>query len=255
MTRRRAGYVAVTAALAAIVVGGIALTRHGRWTAADIDVLANDARRVRFARGSTAFEATVIRFDRGRVVAQLVDVADGQTLGDVAGEATLAINGGYFDASFNPLGLYRIDGREVSPMLARPPLSGVVTIDARGRLDLGAGDDPAASSAFQAGPFVIDPGGAVGIRSDDGKLAERTLLACDERSIAVVVTTPTTLRALAECLHDRPEAFGLARVDRALNLDGGPSTGFVLNVDRRVARSLPRGQIRSALVFTASAND
>lgn len=249
--RRRTIAIVTTLALGAIV----ALAGRSRLGTDVVETIAAtdavDARRVRFARGDAAFVATFVRFDRNRAAARLVDVGEGQTLADVAGDATLAINGGYFDAAFAPLGLYRIDRRQAVPMLTRPPLSGVVTIDSAGRLDFAMRDDPTAPSAFQAGPFVIDPGGATGIRHDDGKLAERTVIATDDHSLCVIVTTPATLRAVADALHDRPDAFGLSRVDRALNLDGGPSAGFVLNVDGRRVASPPRGRIRSAVTFTA----
>lgn len=264
-TRRRdgtpiallAGLFPAACGVVAIVAGFMSRASTG-WHAMSSEPITSTAtievRGVHFTDGRKAFDATIARADRGDVVARLVDLTEGQTLADVGGDATFAANAGYFDEAFAPLGLYRIDGRDVAPLLARPPLSGVVTIDDVGRLDVSARDDaPAiarARSAFQAGPFVIDPGGAIGIRGDDGKLAERTVIAADQHSISVIVTSPTTLRALAECLHDRPKAFGLTRVERALNLDGGPSTGLVLSVDGKRLSLLPRGRIRSAIRFT-----
>jgi uncharacterized protein YigE (DUF2233 family) len=213
-----------------------------------------DARSVHLARGKIGVDATVVRLARSKTVTQLIDLEERQTLVDVAHAATLTINGGYFDSSFVPLGLYRIEGRQASPLLERPPLSGVVLIDSAGRLDLVSRDAKGviatAHSAFQAGPFLIDPGGSPGIRSDDGKTAERTVIAIgDSDSLVIVLTSPTTLYALAEMLHSKPEIFGLHRVDRAINLDGGPSTGFVLNMNGQHLQSLPRSRIRNALSF------
>ena len=199
-------------------------------------------------RLSFAFRASIVH-------ASVVDVVAGQSLGEIATsrDAVLAINAGYFDAAFEPLGLLRIDGVDRGTLLRQPPLSGLVLIDARGTLTLVPRDDPSlvsAASAFQAGPFLIDPGGAIGIARSDGPSAERTVIATTDRDVVVIVTSPVTLRDLAECLHDC-RAIADGPIDSALNLDGGPSTGFAFREAGTVTASAPRGLIRSALFFAA----
>lgn len=260
----RYGLPILTAVVIALAIVGRVLTDDGgRWW----DVAADDqfARspgfapsHVRFERLGASFEATIFAIDPSRFAASVLDLASGKALADADPTATLTVNGGYFDAKFQPLGLYRIDGVERSPLLAKPPLSGVVAIDSHGRVDLLHRDDAAvasARSAFQAGPFVIDPGGKLGINSNDGKAAERTVLAItDGDGLLVIVTTPVTLRDLAVCLSEWPNFFRMGRVERALNLDGGPSTGFALNAGAASRSLRPRGPVRSAIVFRPSLN-
>lgn len=79
--------------------------------------------------------------------------------------------------------------------------------------------------ALQAGPFLVDPGAKFGMRSRDRHAHRRTVIvrtAADE--LKLLVTSPVTLYDLAGLLLDRP-ALGFA-AERALNLDGGPSTGL-----------------------------
>ena len=145
----RARFVVAIGAAASVAsaISIVAVARHDAWRATTLESIAAspDARRVRFARGTAAFEATVVRFPAASTEASFVDLADGKTLADAAANATVVVNGGYFDASFNPLGLHRVDGREVASLLARPPLSGVVTVDSAGRLDVVTRDDSSVS--------------------------------------------------------------------------------------------------------------
>ena len=81
------------------------------------------------------------------------------------GDGVVAVNGGYFDDDFEPVGLCVVDGREISPLSTRSPLSAVISINDRGQLNLvpTAWFNGGATAAIQAGPFVIDPGGTIGV--------------------------------------------------------------------------------------------
>lgn len=243
---------AVTIALVGTIVALGVWTRPARWETDIVRTIAAaadyDFRLLRAERDGVSFDVFVARFDRRRLHARLVDVASGQSLRNASDDAILAINGGYFDDAFAPLGLYRIEGTVVSPAIDRPPLSGVVTIT-DGHLDLGKQDRPDAQSAFQAGPFLIDPGGTLGIRSDDGKLAERTVVAIAGDSLVVIVTSPVTLHSVADWLHQSGEELRVVSIERALNLDGGPSAGYVARVGTVEQAQPPRGAIRSAIRF------
>jgi hypothetical protein len=57
------------------------------------------------------------------------------------------------------------------------------------------------------------------------------------------------MRHLCECLHDNAKAFGLDHVERALNLDGGPSAGYSFNTSTGTLLKEPRGAIRDAIVI------
>ncbi len=163
----------------------------------------------------------------------------------------VAINGGYFEPGLQPLGLVRLGGVDRHPSSDATVLSGVVALDSAGRLSLLARGEPltGVDAAFQAGPFVIDPGGAVGV-SDRPATARRSLLAVDDHGrLLVLATGPLTLHQVATLLHDHPAVFGLERVERALNLDGGPSTGLALALADPAWSSPEHGPVRNVLVF------
>lgn len=136
----------------------------------------------------------------------------------------LMINGGYFDEALAPVGLCRIDGNVVNETVALN-LSGFVALDKEGRLHVltRENDLEAYSSIIQAGPYVIDPGGKVGIRTRSEMKAARTLVGVttDDAVVVVVVTAPITLYELAHGIKKR-----LPEIERLLNLDGGPSTAL-----------------------------
>ncbi|MFT5496452.1 MAG: hypothetical protein ACI9TH_001850, partial [Kiritimatiellia bacterium] len=90
---------------------------------------------------------------------------------------SLMMNGCFFDTDFKPVGVYKLDGELVNDAV-NPSFSGVVTLDREGRLDLLTKQDDwsTAWSAFQTRPYVIDPGGKIGIHSDNGRLSERCLI-------------------------------------------------------------------------------
>lgn len=218
-------------------------------------------RRVTFAGPAGSFEVSSAVLDADAVRASFVDLGPDRqtTLRQLRDEqqALVVVNGGYFDPQFRPVGLLRIDGRKLSALLDRPPLSACLIINDAGRPSVVEARDPTvatAPSAMQAGPFLIEPGGRLGIReeADTGApapAAERTVIATDGTRLCLIVTTPVTLRHLAECLVQHPAAFGLSSTDRALNLDGGPSTGSAFRTADRVLVREPRGRVRTFLVI------
>lgn len=164
--------------------------------------------------------------------------------------AVAAINGGYFEPTFQPSGLVRLDGRESSPRAAEGVLSGIVALDAAGVLRLLPRDAAleGVHSAIQAGPFLIDPGGEVGVRPRPAA-ANRSVLASDDHGrLLLLATGALTLHQVAVLLHDHPQAFGMERIERALNLDGGPSTGLSLAVEDPAWSMSERGPVRNVLL-------
>ena len=137
----------------------------------------------------------------------------------------LIVNGGYFDGLFRPVGYCQIGG-EVLNAEDSTKLSGYVVINEAGALDLLWKQRPetdVAHDVLQVGPYVIDPGGKIGIHSSAGTTAKRTLIAKKrDGSILVITTTPVFLDQLAKILKAE-----IPDIERALNLDGGPSTGLV----------------------------
>ena len=169
--------------------------------------------------------------------------------------AVVAINGGYFMPSFQPAGLFRMAGKEFSPLSQKGVLSGVLALDAVGGLRLLTREASLEGypSAVQAGPFIIDPGGAVGVRAMAAR-AKRSLIALDARGrVMLLVTGSLTLHHVAMLLHDHAPALGLEQVERALNLDGGPSTGLSVALDDPTWSMAERGPVRNVLVIAAPA--
>jgi len=170
-------------------------------------------------------------------------------------QAVVAINGGYFEPTFQPAGLVRLDGRDVQPRAAEGVLSGIVAIDGAGVLRLLPRDAAleGVHSAIQAGPFLIDPGGAVGVNHRAAS-ANRSLIASDDHGrLLLLVTGALTLHQIATLLHDHPQAVGMERIERALNLDGGPSTGLSLTLQDPMWSVSERGPVRNVLVVVPAA--
>ena len=147
--------------------------------------------------------------------------------------AAAMINGGYFDASFQPVGLIVKDGQTISEISKQPALSGVLALfEGNSVLLIPRSSylpDNAIRSAIQAGPFLVDPGGKPGIRSDDLKKAKRTAIGqTTAGEIVFISTTPCTLYELSIILTEHPNVIGVERFESVLNLDGGPSTGLYL---------------------------
>jgi len=155
--------------------------------------------------------------------------------------ALAAVNGGYFDELYRPVGWVVDRGVEIAPRSART--SGGVLAVRGGALYVGpAREVPFAPEfAVQNGPRLIENGGRLGIRTDDGRRAPRTV-ACDAAGrlhLIVVVAAPRE----GPTLHETARMLAAFGCQRALNLDGGPSTGVWLRGDAGVASAPPPAPI------------
>jgi serine/threonine-protein kinase len=210
--------------------------------------------------GERSFEAHTVLLPRGGYRARLIDqpLASQLTAPPVSvltrrARARLGINGGYFDPRFEPVGLYVLAGVQRRPFREATLLSATVVIGTSGQLDVRTRRDPYddARYALQCGPLILDPGGELGIRPGPGPEARRTVLAvADSGALAVIATTAVSLRALAEALHDHPEGFGAPRFERALNLDGGPSTAMTALFTDPPLQIEALAPVRTAIVFS-----
>ncbi|WP_269525327.1 phosphodiester glycosidase family protein [Coraliomargarita parva] len=145
------------------------------------------------------------------------------------------VNAGYFDGNLNPIGYFRIDGKAISTT-RNPKLSGFITITDKGKLSLHWKDIPEGEyrDVLQAGPFIIDPGGTIGIHARSGKEAKRTVIGqTEDERILVLTTTEVFLYDLARILKSE-----IPELERALNLDGGPSVGLIYG-DTRIKNANP----------------
>jgi|GEM_PF-3002014 len=214
-------------------------------------------------------EGVVVRVELARLAVEPRAVP-GRDLAALADDPSLllAVNAGYFEADGAPEGL--LAGATVTYGVAgRRGGSGIVVVrDRRAALvpftaSFGLGDP--AELAVQAGPRLVEPDGRPGIRSDDGQRAPRTVMCLGDggRRVDLIVVwergNPLAgpgLFALSRALTAPLLAADPRRCDQALNLDGGPSTGLVLNrqLAARVAlQHLPLGPVPWALQVRARA--
>jgi exopolysaccharide biosynthesis protein len=143
------------------------------------------------------------------------------------GNFLAAVNGGYFDPDYKPIGLLIVDGTMIAPLQKARLLSGVLSAPAKkvqisrvAEFSLAQKPD----AAVESGPMVVDLGKSVrGLEST--RPARRTFAATGAGDKAVLgFCSDVTLADLSSIL-----ATVLAsdfKVQRALNLDGGSSSAF-----------------------------
>lgn len=147
--------------------------------------------------------------------------------------ARAGCNGGFFHPDFSPSGLMIAGGTATGRFGQGSLLSGVILTSGRGNsylLRRGEYDPDKyrATELIQAGPFLVDRGATVRGLSPE-KSRRRTLVLHDgKRGFALGLSDPFTLAELGEILAR--EDFSPGRpIHRALNLDGGTSSGFFLD--------------------------
>lgn len=137
------------------------------------------------------------------------------------------VNGGYFDPKYAPVGLLISDGRTVAPQQKARLLSGVVSV-VNGRVLIQRAAEFSAKSkptaARQCGPFLVEGGKAIGSLNNERSARRTFVLVAGERA-AIGFCSHVTLAELGQLLAT-PNLIGSGKVQRALNLDGGSSSGF-----------------------------
>jgi hypothetical protein len=138
------------------------------------------------------------------------------------------VNGGYFDEKFAPIGLRMANGQMIAPLQRARLITGVLVASSRGVQIVRSREFSqrrGVAAAIQCGPFLVDRGQPIG-GLNNSRLARRTFAATTSSSRALVgVCSEVSLAELAKILATTSLAEDL-RIERALNLDGGSSTGF-----------------------------
>jgi len=143
----------------------------------------------------------------------------------------VAINGSFFTPENQATALIISDGSASGASYAG--FGGMLAVASDGRVSLQALSDqpydPAEpfEQALQSFPMLVFPGGVPAAIEDDGRRARRSAVAIDRAGRLLLLISPTsdfTLRGLADWLSQSDLG-----VDRALNLDGGSSTGLYLS--------------------------
>ena len=199
------------------------------------------------------------RLDPGRYRMRVAIQSDphGSTVSDLrlAQRATLAVNGGFFDIDregrLTAAGYLSSKGRHVAPY--RDGAGSAVLYQQGDSIDIAASKDTdvyaRASDAVQAGPMVVDPGGRNGIYRNDFNRHDRTSVCISGTDIVVVVVKGGLSLYELGALLSAPEKDGGFTCDRAINLDGGPSTQASLALERQSIEIEATWRSHSAVVF------
>jgi exopolysaccharide biosynthesis protein len=157
-------------------------------------------------------------------------------------EACLAgVNGGYFDEKFAPIGLRIVNGQMIAPLQRARLITGVLVASSRGVQIVRAREfsrRPGITTAIQCGPFLVDHGESIS-GLNDANLARRTFAATTNGNRALLgVCSQVSLAKLSKVLATTSLAEDL-KIERALNLDGGSSSGFWFARENGGAFSIP----------------
>ena len=152
-----------------------------------------------------------------------IDLEEAMTRGNFLA----AVNGGYFDPDYKPIGLLVVNGAIIAPLQKARLLSGVLSASARKVQISRVAEFSLAQKpeiAVESGPMIVDLGKSVrGLEST--RAARRTFAAVGAGDKAALgFCSDVTLADLSNIL-----ATVLApdfKIQRALNLDGGSSSAF-----------------------------
>jgi uncharacterized protein YigE (DUF2233 family) len=143
------------------------------------------------------------------------------------GNFLAAVNGGYFDPDYKPIGLLIVDGTMIAPLQKARLLSGVLSASAKkvqisrvAEFSLAQKPD----AAVESGPMVVDLGKSVrGLEST--RAARRTFGAVGAGDKAALgFCSDVTLADFSNILASI--SIPDFKIQRALNLDGGSSSAF-----------------------------
>ncbi len=183
--------------------------------------------------GGTAATLHLVSFDAGEHTFAVYDQGElgRASLGEAMGRnhCLAGSNGGFFQPDFEPVGLLLAGGKLIKKPSRVRLLSGALVVTGH-RIALRRSYEPLpgknARQAVQAGPFLVEFGRTVpglnGVRT-----ARRTVVFTDgNRRWGLVTSTSLTLDELGQVLADPALLPAGLKIDKALNLDGGSSTGL-----------------------------
>lgn len=218
-----------------LVFAGTALSADSGWKVVSTREISTASPLVTHAQKRLQSDRSVtldlVTFDARRCTFRVVDQPG--TEGNLGAamtrtDALAGINASFFHDDRRPLGLVISDGKKIHDFERAKLLSGVLMVShgapsllRSSRFDLKA----APSEAIQSGPFLVDGGSAIrGL--DTGKRAARSFVVTDgKHRWAIGTLRHVTLAEAAQILADRTLVPELP-IERALNLDGGSSTGL-----------------------------
>ncbi|MFA6027495.1 MAG: phosphodiester glycosidase family protein [Patescibacteria group bacterium] len=136
-------------------------------------------------------------------------------------------NGGYFMENNLPSSLLKINGEQYGTKLGADSV-GELVIDDNGQPDiLENADNSQYNNLLQSYPLLVRPDGVKSLKDDSGQVAPRSIIAKDAEGNILFIFTSNyyfSLYNLQDYLADSDLNLKIA-----LNLDGGPSSGYYLN--------------------------
>lgn len=174
-------------------------------------------------------------FDSPQSRLQVVDRPQGTRVASAVKEVNglAGINGGYFHPEYKALGLIVSEGEKVHEQEKARLLSGLVVSTADRLLLLRPSEFKLGAKtrdAVQAGPYLIDGGKPVPGLSRNRAARRSVVLTDGKNRHAILATSSLTLAETAEVLATEGVVSEFP-LQRALNLDGGSSTGFYFSGD------------------------
>ena len=144
---------------------------------------------------------------------------------------TMVLNGGYFNEDWSPAGYLVISGERIGQRKFDDNKSGLMVIQ-DGHISLrDLSTQPIQKSehfeyAVQSYPWLIRAGQAA-LHEDSGKMSRRTAIGLDDQYNVYVIVANNYDISLYQLMNELLRS-GIAFRD-VLNLDGGPSTGLMVN--------------------------
>lgn len=205
------------------------IDRSGRATTAQ---LPEGSETIDYKNGSLSYYFFITQPEEIRLVENTGDASARELAG--ANLCRRYVNGGYYTADMNPLGLFIVNGVVLYPMHDSTTLNAIFAVNNSGKAEIteaSLNDDW--KVALQAGPLLVENGIArnLEIRNDE---AERRVIAAtlENGFVAFIVLYDADSVYLGPYLKDVPElivriasAEGV-RLENAMNLDGGTASAF-----------------------------
>jgi uncharacterized protein YigE (DUF2233 family) len=145
--------------------------------------------------------------------------------------ATAIINGGYFDKQNNATALVVSNGQSFGT--SYDGFGGMLSVNSQGHIDLRPlrqhpydPNNDQLRQATQSSPMLVLYGQATQFNADAAS-SRRSVVAMDKQGRLLFIASPSAAYSLGE-LEDLLVGSDLS-IDRALNLDGGASTGLYVN--------------------------
>lgn len=196
-----------------------------------------------------------VKIDKPRKLKILKDTYKSTTLENLEKKfkPLVIVNGAYFQENFNPTGLLKIDNKTLSS-LNKVGSSGILAINNtdvnifhKKNIDQYKSNYP---ELMQNGPLLVENNGKMGIYKDDKEYSARTVIGLTkDNKTVILIADQTASPSLWEIssLLVKKESEGGFNLKVAINLDGGSSTGFRLNLPNKKVQSNELDYIANAV--------